>query len=174
MTDHRTVAKWLTGLSMATRGAVVVTKEEIGITTALLGQQFPDAAYTLKSMEAIASQSPFWPSYNELLKWLGDWWKDNAPPSTRMLSDETMRDWDEMDRKWHDYFFIRQGENFSPVGESKRPSSRQHLLSLIREQSPKAWSRITGQPLPKRHEPTDEQRDYLANRLGMLRGGKAA
>ena len=158
MTDHRVVAKWLFQLSQVVGSADPVSKEKILTMTTLLGEQYPDACYTTRSLEAVAAASPYWPTYADLVKRLGDWWKDNRPPEPFRLTDDRARGMNAMEQHWLAYWHTRVSEGFGPTHKTsvddKTPDQREaNALDLIRCQAPKVWERITGQKMPAGDKP---------------------
>lgn len=155
MTDHREVTQWLIKLSMITGSADPISLDRIKVMTSMLADQYPDAAYSRGAMEFVASQSPFWPTYSELLTRLGDWWRENKPPEALQISDSRRAGLDTNDLQWISYYGLRVAEGFagSPPQAAQDPEG--HVLDLIRQQSPKAWEHITGQKRPGRDATRD-------------------
>jgi hypothetical protein len=51
----------------------------------LLLARFPDAAFTTDSLEFVAARAvKGFPTYAELVAWLGEWWRDNRPSPPRL------------------------------------------------------------------------------------------
>jgi hypothetical protein len=81
-THIRVVREWLTSLGIL--AAVSLPREEAQMRLAafvpMLLDRFPDAAFTPASLEHVAARAvKGFPTYGELVAWLGEWWKDNRP-----------------------------------------------------------------------------------------------
>jgi len=129
----------------------------------------PDAAFTIPSLEHVARQCTHGvPSYGELRQHLGEWWIDNRPSQ---LAISEAAELDETARLWITYYRKREAEGFSPMSNG-RPSSRTHVLSLVKQQSPAAWERLTGNsadsPKPYRHSPTPDRRRPTTDELEQV------
>ena len=171
MTDHRLVAKWLVDLSLICSSAEPVSREKIVKLVEALGDQYPDAAYTAKSREHVAGQSPFWPAYADLVKRLGEWWRDHKPADRLALGDGRLARMEPLDRRWVAYFYTRQDENFGAVREGERASSRELVLSLLCSQSKPAYAYLMDQQMPARVEPSEADRERVRASLASLYAG---
>lgn len=143
---------------------------------AMLDADMPARCFTSKSaLDAVASckRRTIVPALADirtaLLQWLRD--QDRA---------KVEGDWRNEDEHWMNYYRKRHMEGFSPVGD-RQNGIEANLLDLIREQSPRAYRRITGQEARQPHVPyshlTAEQRDQLERVIGRLStplGGKQA
>lgn len=110
----------------------------------------PDDAFTHRSAEAVAScdRRLSIPSYDELGRALRLWWRDHRP-AQKAIGYEKPALWNEMDEVWYQYWFKRKAQNFCPVPNLVKPpgglSWQEHVASLVRTQSGKAWSRIVAE-----------------------------
>ena len=145
------VSKWLLGLSQVTSSAEPISREKIAAMAALIGKDFPDAAFTLDSLGVVAACSPYWPAYAELSKRLGDWWRENRPPEQLILCDGRMDELTAEDKAWLAYWRANQRSRLIEehqlmasavcrVSPEQLPVAK--LASLVRENSPRAWEII--------------------------------
>lgn len=82
MTNHaRIVAGWLNDLATLTAGTTPLadSKAKVAALTGMLAEQYPAQAFTRRSLEHVAAACTFFPSYGELNRILGAWWKDHRP-----------------------------------------------------------------------------------------------
>jgi hypothetical protein len=110
---------------------------------------FPDEAFSMGSLAAVAEKAKRVPSYAELRAHLAEWWKDNRPPPKLAIADNVTSLKPE-DRGWLAYWHKRQAEGFEPLREADgrlaRPGItdwKAHTADLIRFMSPDAWAQIT-------------------------------
>jgi hypothetical protein len=75
------VRKWITALGVLTAGNMTRVEAEMKLRAyvPLLQDRFPPAAFTQSSLEAVASQCRFFPSYADVAAHLADWWRDHRP-----------------------------------------------------------------------------------------------
>lgn len=106
---------------------------------------FPPPAFTTQSAEAVARQNRFTPSYAQLRDALADWWRDNQPHH-RQIGRDKPEGWTEIDETWLTYWRRRDAECFAPVPNMIKPPGgytwREHVASMVRTYSLKAWSVI--------------------------------
>lgn len=129
-----------------------------------LCELFPSAAFVNPCARACA-KGDYFPGFDTLQARIGEWWEMNKPGSpvrARLFSDEGAN-LSGMDLHWFNYFHKRQQENFAPVRTGAPASSRAHVLSLIRTQSPAAWGVITGNTSRRISEATDDERAAVAD-----------
>jgi hypothetical protein len=82
------VRKWCQSLGVLS--AVSISRDEAEMKLAayvpLLMQRFPEAAFTAASLDYVAGLArKGFPTYGELVGWLGDHWRDNRPPLRQAL-----------------------------------------------------------------------------------------
>jgi hypothetical protein len=109
---------------------------------------FPPAAFTARSAEAVARQNRYTPSYAQLRDALADWWRDYRPEYAAIGQDKP-RGWNDTDEVWYGYWHRRQSEDFRMAPNMTRIpgdlSVREHCASLVRTYSRLAWARIEGE-----------------------------
>lgn len=110
----------------------------------------PDAAFTMRSLEAIAADMKRTPTYAELRAALLAWWAANRPEQTLALPDNVVG-LSEKDRVWLAYWHERERDGFAPLrgpdGRLTRPDVtdwQAHTASMVRQYAPAAWLRIAG------------------------------
>ena len=150
------VTKWLLGLSQVTASAEPVNRERIGAMTALIGRDFPDSAFCVDSLSFVASASPFWPAYADLVKHLGAWWRDNRPSAHLAISDTRVAALSSEDQAWLAYWRAHRSDR--GMQEQRMLASAQcrldpaqlplaKLASLVRSNSSRAWEVILSDEL---------------------------
>jgi len=90
VTDLRVISAWLTDLANLTAGNASMReiKPRIGGIASMLSDNFPTGAFTRNSLEHVARQCSFFPSYGELCNALAPWWKDHQPPHRAIAADQ--------------------------------------------------------------------------------------
>lgn len=75
------VRQWIAALGVLTAGNMTRAEAEMKLRAyvPLLQDRFPPAAFTQASLEAVASQCRFFPSYADVAAHLGNWWRENRP-----------------------------------------------------------------------------------------------
>lgn len=83
MASNDLVAKWLARLGRAVSATIPDEQAQRWFETIapMLAGRFPDAAFTLTSLEAVAANCRYLPAYAELVEHLSAWWRDNRPPA---------------------------------------------------------------------------------------------
>jgi hypothetical protein len=73
--------KWLKSLGTLCAGSMPKAEADLKISAyaGLLAERYDRAAFCGKSLEAVAAQSKFWPSYGEVCDRLDAWWAANKP-----------------------------------------------------------------------------------------------
>lgn len=80
------IRDWLNAIGALTAGSMPVAeaRAKLGAYTPLLMQRFPTVVFTPQSLEAVAAQCKFFPSYAEICDHLGAWWRENRPVEKRL------------------------------------------------------------------------------------------
>jgi len=100
----RNVTRWLNDLTRLTAGSAppADADERIAAYAGLLADNFPnETVFTRATLEHVAGQCRFFPSYGEVAQLLGAWWKEHrptppalppppAPPEREIVSEEQM------------------------------------------------------------------------------------
>ena len=84
-THVKVVREWCQSLGILS--AVSISRQEAEMKLAayvpILMERFPDAAFTIASLEYVAAQAvKGFPTYGELAAWLSEWWTAHRPPSS--------------------------------------------------------------------------------------------
>lgn len=76
------VVTWLNDLATLTAGTTPLadSKAKVAALASMLASEYPPEAFSRRSLEHIARQCTFFPSYGELARALSAWWQDNRPP----------------------------------------------------------------------------------------------
>jgi len=156
-------AQWFSMLAKLTSPMEATAAAQAFLAYAPMLEQFPNEAFTLASLEHVAANCRHGvPTYADLREHLGAWWKDNRP-NVPAIGDAA--NLDENARMWLAYFRRREAEGFRV--ETGRPVSREHCLSLVKQQSLAAWQHLTGNATHARH-PTPEEREHVRNLVANL------
>jgi hypothetical protein len=84
-------------------------------------EDYPDAAFSLASLEHVASRCERVPTYAELRTALGEWWRENRPPE-RALPAPGQRNVEEEDRQfWNDMTDAELRERVAKIEADNRP-----------------------------------------------------
>ena len=93
MADQLIVRRWLVSLGRLT--AVKTTSDEaaefVDTRTPMLAMRFSDGAFTATSLEAVAAQCKYLPTYGELAEMLSRWWRTNRPMPVAISPPEPIR-----------------------------------------------------------------------------------
>lgn len=92
MSDDTKRRQWMAMLAKLTApmSAPVATKALVDMLPML--EDFPDAVFTLESLEHVASQCQRVPIYAELRQFLGEWWRTHRPPEPALPPPSGKRD----------------------------------------------------------------------------------
>lgn len=148
-TDPTIIRHWLGGLGTLTAGTMSndEARAKAGAYASLM-EDWPEWVFCKASLEHVARECKFFPAYSEVATHLGQWMRENRSPQKAIEADKP-RNWNETDEVWYQYWFRRKSQNFGPVPNLSQPpgglSWRDHVASLVREQSGKAWSRIVAE-----------------------------
>lgn len=79
----RVAATWLNDLATLVAGATPISdlKAKVAGMSAMLGDDYPPEAFSRASLNHVARQVRFFPSYGELTEHLSAWWQAHRPPS---------------------------------------------------------------------------------------------
>lgn len=136
-------------------------------TEALIGMlpmmdRIPDRAFASREyLEAVVQtkRKTVIPALGEFLLAYGHWLKDH--PDTAQLEVGVPEHLTGMDLAWWKYFRLRESEGFGAV-QGRPASSREHVLSLVKQQSFPAWLAITGGDRPREDQATREEMSRAA------------
>jgi hypothetical protein len=108
-TSHQHIRDWLKALGSLAASTLSAKEFDARISAyvPLLAADFPQAAFGPVSLAMVARQCQFFPSYAEICKHLGPWWRENRPkPVVNALnapSGRTHDEWREMaEQSWRD------------------------------------------------------------------------
>jgi len=148
MADQLIVQRWLIRLGRVT--AARLSPEDaadfVEEFAPLLATRFGDDAFTNVSLEFVAAECKYLPTYGELVAHLRDWRRQLPAASYPALNDNVV-DLDAANRYWLGYYQRREAEGFAPLrerdGRLSRPDVvdwRAHTLSLLHQYAPDAWN----------------------------------
>ena len=124
-----------------------------------LAKEFPPAAFTTASLEAVARAVKRLPTYGELCDALSAWWRENRGPGSDALAldmPEAERSLNAYERAWVRRWRSHEANGFANLDKElivppyrhlpadPRTQLRAHIASLIRSVAPKAWGVISG------------------------------
>lgn len=95
---------------------------------------------------ALAPRKARTPNIGDLRMAIFQWVRDN-PDGTPRLPDRATDGWESIDHQWWAYWVLRSKHNFDKVktpGAEFERTTRAHVLSVIKRNSPKAFARIIG------------------------------
>ena len=147
MADHIIARRWLIDLGRLTlaKGTPADADDFIETMTPMLAMRFPNEMFCVVSLEYVAAECKFLPTYGELVALLRDWKRQLPAPSYPAINDNVVGLSPE-ERQWLRYYHAREAEGFAPLrerdGRLSRPEItdwRQHTLGLIRQYAPSAW-----------------------------------
>jgi hypothetical protein len=133
--------------------------------------EFAFASRECLNRVASAKRRTIVPAYADIRSAMLSWVQNQPREALPGLEDE--QGLDGMDLSWYRYFRARQAEGFKPLRHG-RPSSREHVLSLVLAQSRPAWERITGVRPAWRDVPSQEERDGVRRAAREAREAMAA
>jgi hypothetical protein len=148
MADVLIVQRWLIrfGRFTAARLDEADAAEFVEDFAPLLAMRFGDEAFTNVSLEYVAGECKYLPTYGELVAHLRDWKRQLPAPSYPALNDN-VADMDAKNRHWLGYYQRRERDGFPPLrekdGRLSRPDVtdwREHTLSLLHQHAPDAWA----------------------------------
>jgi len=147
MADQIIVRRWLISLGQLTlaKGTPEDADDFVDTMAPMLAIRFPDETFGVVSLEYVAAECRYLPTYGELVALLRDWKRQLPAPSYPAINDNIV-DLPPKERQWLRYFQAREAEGFAPLrepdGRLSRPEItdwREHTESLIRQHAPAAW-----------------------------------
>jgi hypothetical protein len=151
---ERQVWDWLADLGKLVAPGNASVREASGHYLPLLIAEFDSRDFNADSRAFVARHCKFWPSYGELCELLAKWPKPVPTPRGGAADAGNLVG---TDLHWFRYFYKRQAEGFRAARDGQPPSSRETILALVRDKSLPAWCRITGNPMPEHHDPTEDE-----------------
>jgi hypothetical protein len=148
MADLIIAQRWLIRLGRITAAKLdeIDAAEFVEDIAPLLAMRFQNESLTNISLEYVAAECRFLPTYGELVAHLRDWQRQLPAPSYPALNDN-VADMDAKNRHWLSYYQRREREGFAPLrekdGRLSRPDVtdwREHTLSLLHQHAPDAWA----------------------------------
>lgn len=147
MADVLIAQRWLIQLGKLTVAAKSEEDAEDFVETVapLLARRFPNEMLTNISLEYVAAECKFLPSYGELIALLRDWRRQLPAPSYPAINDNVV-DLSPEGRQWLRYYQARETEGWAPLrepdGRLSRPEItdwREHTLSLLHQHARDVW-----------------------------------
>lgn len=152
MADIHRVEQWLVALGRVTAARLTpeAAADFVDKFATMLAGRFPDETFTPRSVEHVAAECRFLPTYGEIVAHLRSLPSETPPRRDNVVP---IRDdvviLDPNDRHWLNHWHAREAENFVPLRESdgrlSRPDIkdwRAHTESLVRTYAPNAWDYI--------------------------------
>ena len=165
---EKRILGWLDNLAELTRsGDDRITTEKLAIYASMLAKdRFPTAAFTTDSLHHVAEDLRFFPAYADVRSKLQAWWNEHKPHiAPAIAGPQSEANLTVEDRQWLDYFRKRESEKFAVMRAGDAPSSRERVLSLVKQQSLAAWRILVGNEEPVGQYPTAEAIAYVARLL---------
>jgi hypothetical protein len=111
--------------------------------------KIPERAFASRTfLEDVATRKrrTIVPAFADVVFCYNQWVRDH--PDHEAIEQEAPEHLADMDLAWWKYFRLRESESFGSVG-GRPASSREHVLSLVKQQSLPAWQAITGGDGPR-------------------------
>jgi hypothetical protein len=154
MAELPRVEQWLIGLGRLT--AARLSSEDatnfIDRHAAMLASRFPDAAFSHVSLEHVAAECRYLPTYGEIVALLRGFLQEHRVATRPLALNDNVTDVPPEQRYWVAYWHQREAEGFAPLreddGRLSRPDVtdwREHTASLIRRVAPAAWAHLLGE-----------------------------
>jgi hypothetical protein len=145
--------EWLASLGLLTAGTMTAedAKAKCVAYVSMIFEQFEAWAFTKVSLEAVARQCKWFPSYAELVEHLGAWCRENRPRVLAIAGPGSEYVMQPSDWGWVRYWDNRKAAGFSNIancpkypGVPDHPQAHReaHATSLVRSKSPAAWDHI--------------------------------
>lgn len=149
------IFEWLLRLHAVTAGnsAGPEAAERVNLVAPMLAERFPLDAFTRRSLEHVAAENRFWPSYGELVASLSPWWRDNRPRPTALPAPPEPEP--------------------DPVGEQLTDEQRDQVLAEFRAAWTALRSELAERRLPERERAAGQLRD-VSLKGDALRASRAA
>lgn len=153
MADQAIARRWLIDLGKLTaaRSSHDEAADFVASCAPMLAMRFPDAAFNVRSLEAVAAQCKYIPTYGELVGLLRAWWQPHRPaqpalppPPIRQRAEPTPEEVAHVERV--------TAETVEALRSSEQPPSEQRRFianCLSRDQLMEAY-RQAGIPSPRR------------------------
>ena len=151
MADQAVVRRWLLALGRAAAARANSTDVDDFLETMgpMLALRYPDETFNARSLEWVAAECKYLPTYGEIVALLRDW-KRQMPAATYPAINDNVVDLEPKDRAWLNYYHLREAEHFAPLREAdgrlSRPDItdwRQHTLDVVRHHAWSAWHYLT-------------------------------
>jgi|SRR5580765_2257803 hypothetical protein len=86
MADQQVTRRWLVDLGKLTaaRSSHDEAADFVASSAPMLALRFPDEAFNIRSLEAVAAQCKYIPTYGELVALLRAWWQAYRPPQAEL------------------------------------------------------------------------------------------
>jgi hypothetical protein len=86
MADQQVTRRWLIDLGKLTaaRSSHDEAADFVASCAPMLAMRFPDPAFNVRSLEAVAAQCKYIPTYGELVALLRAWWQAYRPPQAAL------------------------------------------------------------------------------------------
>lgn len=150
MAEISIIQRWLIRLGRVTVNATSADDavDFVQSMAPLLASRYGDEMFTDRSLEHVAAECRFLPTYGELVAHLRDW-QASLPAASYPAINDNVVDLDPKERMWLAYYERREAEGFAPLrgkdGRLSRPDVtdwREHALAVVHKHAPRAWDYI--------------------------------
>jgi hypothetical protein len=130
MADQFIARRWLIDLGRLTAVARSEADAEgfVEAMAPMIAMRFPDEAFTTASLEAVAAECKYLPTYGELVNHLRDWWRDNRP-RLRALPPPPVRQRGEPTTEERDHVARVTAETLAALQSTAQPIADRRQLS---------------------------------------------
>jgi len=144
MADQFVARRWLIDLGRltATRSNSGDAVDFVEAMAPMLAMRFPDGAFTSASLEAVAAECKYLPTYGELVGYLHAWWRDHRP-RPRALPAPPIRQRDEPTHEEREHVARVTAETIAALQSSTQPIGDRRPVAcyLSRKQLVEAYQR---------------------------------
>jgi hypothetical protein len=170
------IMRWLERLANITKATTegAMSAEKIADLALMLAKEFPSAAFTSDSLQAVCAEIEWFPAYSTLRAAVAIWWGDHRPRTRQLTGPAGAEDLGIIDQRWFAFWHTRcaeisAGRGEDEFGHPRNPyagrgsaeAARANLAGLMRLKSPAAWALISGDD-GSRPVPTDADRAAVA------------
>jgi hypothetical protein len=144
MADQFVARRWLIDLGRLTaiRSNPDDAVDFVEAMAPMLAMRFPDEAFTAASLEAVAAECKYLPTYGELVGYLHAWWRDHRP-RPRALPSPPIRQRDEPTHEEREHVTRVTAETLAALQSSAQPIGDRRPVAcyLSRKQLVEAYQR---------------------------------
>ena len=153
MAELHTARRWATQLGRLTSARMSSDEaaDFVEAVAPMLAMRFADTAFSAASLEHVAAQCKYLPTYGEIVPLLRDWWRAHGPKPQALPAPEPIRQRDEPTAEEREHVARVTAETIAALRSSVQPVEERRPMArcLSREQLSQVYERagIRG-PMP--------------------------